>query len=212
MPAGLLLFVLGVIAGTFVAIGVEMFRYIYFRPRLLIGLDRPEIAEEYSCHSLSIRNEGRVPAVSCQGFITFDNLSANDLLPGKQIRLGRDLGLDPEKFGALGTETVYLNAKMYRDIEDEPLAWSAVGSRSTIDIYPHTGRLLDVCRFIKVQPRQIHIPSMFGWQSLLAVLKPNTYTFTVRVVASTGRDTSQRFQMSFNGEDVHIAAVVSRRR
>jgi hypothetical protein len=207
VTAGLVLFVLGVIAGTFVAIGVDLFRYFYFRPRLSIGLDRPEEADAYSCHSVVIRNNGRIPAVSCQGFVTFEEISALDLMPKSEIKLGADLGLDPEKFGAIGTETVYLNAKVFRDISDEPLAWSAVGSRSTIDIYPQTSRLLDVCRFIKPEPQQIHIPSMFGWQTLLAVLRPGTYRLSIRVVASSGKDTKQRFQMSYNGHDVVLTPL-----
>lgn len=205
--ANVIAFVLGIIAGTFVAIGVDVFRSIYFAPKLVVGLDRPEECENYSCHSVVVRNLGRSPAVNVQGFVTIENLSASHLMPTSDVRLGADLDLDPQKFGIVGTETVYLNSRTYREISDEPLAWSAVGSRSTVDIYPKTSRLLDVCRFIKSDPQQIHIPSMFGWQALLAVLKPDVYSITIRVVATTGKATRRRFQLCYDGHDISLVPL-----
>ncbi|WP_405638849.1 hypothetical protein [Streptomyces sp. NBC_00019] len=198
---------LGIITGTFVAIGVDVFRYIYFAPKLVIGLDRPEEGANYSCHSVVVRNIGRRVAISVQGFVTVENLSPSHLMPTSDIKSSADLGLDLQKFGIIGAETVYLNSCTFRTISDEPLAWSAVGSRSTIDIYPKASRLLDVCRFIKSEPQQIHIPSMFGWQALLAVLKPDVYSLTIRVVATTGKEAHQRFQLCCNGKDISLAPL-----
>jgi len=205
--ANIIVFVLGIIGGTFVAIGVDVFRYYYFAPKLVIGLDRPEEGENYSCHSVVVRNLGRSPAISAQGFLTVENLSPHHVLSTSDVRLGADLDLDPQKFGIIGAETVYLDSRTYRDISDEPLAWSAVGSRSTIDIYPKTSRLLDVCRFIKSDPQQIHIPSMFGWQALLAVLTPDDYSIMIRVVATTGKEARQRFQLCYDEKDVSFVPL-----
>jgi hypothetical protein len=89
-----LIFALGVVAGTAVAIGRDLFDYHFFRPKLAIGTDRPEIADLYTCHSLMIRNCGRRPACNVQGFISFDHIEPEDLIAEANLIFGRDLGFD----------------------------------------------------------------------------------------------------------------------
>jgi hypothetical protein len=66
------IFAIGIVAGILVTVGADLVRYYFYRPRLVIGSDRPEIAENYSIHSLVIRNVGRRVSERVQGFISED--------------------------------------------------------------------------------------------------------------------------------------------
>lgn len=205
LVANFLIFALGIIAGVVVAIGVELFRHYYFRPQLVISEDRPEVGNEYSCHSLVVTNVGRRIAEEAQGFISIEDVQPTDMVPDNKLRFGRDLGLDPVKFGVTSEETIYLRAGSLREIDEEPLCWSTVNSRNSIGIYPGTKRLLDICRFININGHhQIQIPSALGWQALLVSLQPKRYRIWIRVVAQSTPPKVEPFTIDYDGYAVTI--------
>ena len=200
-----LVFALGIIAGVLVAIGLDLFRYYYFRPRLVISEDRPEVATEFSCHSLVVTNLGRRIAEDAQGFISIEDVQPSDVVSDTKLKLGRDLGFDPVKFGVMSEETVYLKAGSLREIDEEPLCWATVNSRNSIAIHPNTKRLLDICRFIRVDGHhQIQIPSSLGWQALLVSLQPRRYKIWVRIVAQDTRPKVEPFTIDYDGHGVSV--------
>lgn len=140
------IFVLGVVAGIIVSIGLDVFRYYFFRPRLKIEAANPEDAKYYSCHSVRSRNVRRSVAKNAQGTITIHEIDASTLIPEELLKFGEELGFDSEKFGVTSKETVYLRAGGFREITQEPLCWSSVKNRDSIDIFPGMSRLLDVRR------------------------------------------------------------------
>ena len=202
-----IIFVLGIIAGIVVSIGIELFRFYFLRPRLSIDSDNPEDSAQYSCHSVRILNSGRRVAQNVQGAISFFDLEPHDILVDSQVQLGNDLDLDSAKFGVSGPETVFLRSGTFREINQEPLCWAAVNSRRSIDIFPGTNRLLDVCRFVKVQGKhQIHIPTADGWQYLLVVLVPKNYKIEVRVAANDGKVVLKRFTIRYTANSVQLTS------
>ena len=205
VPTPFLIFALGIIAGLVVAVGLDVFRHYYFRPKLQIIADRPEVGELYSCHSVVVRNNGRSSATHAQGFISIENVDPDDVVSADNLRLGKDLGFDPKKFGVESEETVYLTGGTVRRIEEEPLCWAAVDSRTAIDIYSNTARLLDVSRMIKLQEApQIHIPSSLGWQALLVSLRPRRYSVVIRVVAQGASPAEKKFVIEYDGRDISL--------
>ena len=144
-------FAIGIVAGVLVTVGADLIQQYFFRPRLVIEADRPEIAAKYSIHSLVIRNVGRRVSERVQGFISFQKVDTKDIIPDDRLKYSRDLVEDLTKFGVTSDETIYLRAGMMREINNEPLCWATVDSRSHIDIYPRTAQLLDVCRYVKIK-------------------------------------------------------------
>lgn len=198
-------FALGIVAGILVTVGGDLVRYYFYRPRLVIGSDRPEIAENYSIHSLPIRNVGRHVSERVQGFISFQTIDSRDVIPDTELKYSRDLAKDLAKFGVTSDETVYLRAGMMREIDNEPLSWAAVDSRSHIDIHPQTGQLLDVCRFVRIEGyQQIQIPSRLGWQSLLTSLRPRNHNIKITAVGIDSRPVSKKFTIRYEGDDVKL--------
>ena len=198
-------FAIGIIAGILVTVGADLIRYYFLRPRLVIGSDRPEIAENYSIHSLIIRNVGRRVSERVQGFISFQRIDSKDVVPDTELKYSKDLVKDLAKFGVTSDETVYLRGGMIREIDNEPLGWAAVDSRSHIDIHPQTGQLLDVCRYVRVEGyQQIQIPSRLGWQSLLTSLRPRNYNIKVTAVGIDTRMVSKKFTMRYEGDDIKL--------
>lgn len=121
MGSNFSIFVLGIVAGVLVAVGIDVFRYYCFRPRLKIEVDNPEDAKDYSCHSVRIRNVGHGIAKNAQGVVTILGIDSAALIPEEFLKLGEDISLDAEKFGVTSRETVYLRAGGFREITQEPL-------------------------------------------------------------------------------------------
>lgn len=202
---GVAVFALGVIAGVVVAIGVEIFRYYFYRPRLSIENDRPETAGKYSIHSLVIRNKGRGVAKQAQGAISFESIDSADIIPDSQLKFTKDLVDDTTKFGIASTEIIYLRAGRIREIQHEHLCWAAVDSRSHIDIYPQTSQLLDVCRFVRIEGcRQIQIPSRLGWQAMLVSLRPRDYKIEVKATAIDAPPESKKYTIKCEVDDIRL--------
>ncbi len=199
------IFALGVIAGVLVAIGLDLFRYYFYRPRLVIEGDRPEIAANYSIHSLVIRNVGRGVAQRTQGVISFQSINPTDIVQDSKLKYTRDLVEDVTKFGITSYEVDYLRAGRLREINNEPLCWAAVDSRSNIDIYPQTSQLLDVCRFVKIEGyQQIQIPSRLGWQALLTSLRSRNYKIEVTAIGIDAKPKSKKFTIQYEGDDINL--------
>jgi len=198
-------FAIGIVAGILVTIGADLVRYYFYRPRLVIESDRPEIATNYSIHSLVIRNVGRRVTQRTQGFISFRSVNNSDIIPDARLKYTKDLVEDPAKFGITSEEVVYLKAGRLRAIESEPLCWAAVDNRSSIDIYPQTSQLLDVCRFVKTEGyQQIQIPSRLGWQALLTSIRPRNYEIKVTAAGIDARIVSRKFTIQYEGDDIKL--------
>lgn len=205
--AELVNFVLGILVGTVAAIGLEMFRNLYFRPRLRILGDSPEHAEKFSSHAIRITNKGNRVARNCYGMITFPELRSLDLLPEDKIMTMAKVGLDKSKWNVEGDETYLLKLGDFRPIENESLAWSRVGNPLAIDIPPNTFALLDVCRFIKVGEKQIHVPSENGWRSVKAAIKNREYNIIISIAAENASVVKKRFVIEPFKDGIQIRDV-----
>lgn len=198
-------FFLGAVFGFMSSIGLVLFKYYYFRPKLKIKSVSIEKVEKFSCLSLRIFNLGKRPAKNAIGTITIENLKPDDILPDSQFKFTRDIHEGYEKFGLIKDEIVYLKKGLFREIELEPIAWSEIGNRSSITIYPQMSRLLDVCRFIRLSDHhQIQIPSSKSWQEILVVLKPQNYDITISVSADDGILVKKGFKLYYDGVDVAL--------
>jgi len=210
MNSELTSFVLGSFFGFVTSIGTHLFRYYYFRPILKIENESKEDGKTFSCHSLKVRNVGRGTATNVQGAITVHDISAHDLLSLNEIKLLEDFGGNivedlKKTFDVKPPESVYMTSNKFRKIELEPLSWSELNSRSSITLFPGMPRLLDVCRFIKMdRAHQIQIPSSKAWQALLMVLKPKQYKITISVGSDEGHMTKKKFTIEYNIDNLKL--------
>ncbi|MDY6796621.1 MAG: hypothetical protein SWK76_15280 [Actinomycetota bacterium] len=210
MDNALLSFFLGSLFGFLASIGLEFFRYYFFRPKLRIERESKEIGENFSCHSLVVKNSGRAIAKNAQGAITIHDITRNDVVALPGIKFVRDFGgAQVEElcrvFDVEPPESVYVTDKKFRDVEVEPIAWAELGSRRAITIFPDMSRLLDICRYVRINgEEQIQIPSSKSWQALLIVLKPNDYRVAISVGCDNGAMVSKKFTLKCGGGDPHI--------
>jgi hypothetical protein len=193
--ANLTIFVLGLVAGTLVALGAELLRAWFRRPKLCILEDRPEEAEKFSCHAIVVTNTGRTTATHCSGMISLPQLNYSDMLGDSDILTLKEAGLSPEKFDVRGPETFLMKAGNFRNVINELVAWSRIGNPVEISLHPHTFAMLDVCRFMKGPKAQLHIPSEKGWKAVRLALKPGSYLLEVMVVAENARSKPKLFAM-----------------
>lgn len=210
MSSELLSFVLGGFLGFLTSIGTHLFRYYYFRPILRIENESKEDSKTFSCHSVKVRNVGRSTATNVQGAITVHHISQYDLLPLNEIKLLEDFAGDffeqlKKTFDVRPPETVYMTRSKFRKIDLEPLSWSDLNNRSSITLFPGMPRLLDVCRFVKIdRAYQIQIPSSKAWQALLMVLKPNNYKITISVGSDEGHITKKKYTIEYNIDNMRL--------
>jgi hypothetical protein len=197
-------FFLGLIAGTAVTIAAEIFRGWYGRPRLDILDDSPEEAAAFSCHAIRVTNFGRTTANRCVGMLTFIDLHHEDVLGEESIATLEKLGVDPDKFDVHGDETFLMKGGNFRPITNELTAWSRVGNPVTIDIFPQTYAMLDVCRFMRGSTPQLHLPSERGWKSVRAALKSKPYRIQVTVVGENARAATRTFRIDPNPNGIAI--------
>lgn len=196
--------------GLFASIGLELFRFYFFRPKLKIENESKEDGKNFSCHSIRILNKGRRIAKNAQGAITVHDIGSGDVLPFDKILFVQDFGNESARelikiFDVTPPETVYMTNSKFRKVELEPLSWSDLVNRTSITIFPGMSRLLDVCRFIKIDgSHQIQIPSSKAWQNLLMVLKPKNYKITISVGADDGPISKKKFTLNYNVDNISL--------
>lgn len=199
-----IVFFLGLIAGTAVTIAAELFRSWYDRPRLQILDDSPEEAAAFSCHAIRVTNVGRTTARRCVGMLTFIDLLHEDVLSEESILTLAKLGVDADKFDVHGEETFMMKGGNFRPVTNELTAWSRVGNPVTIDIFPQTYAMLDVCRYMRGTTPQLHLPSERGWKSVRAALRSKPYRIQVTVVGENAHAAVGRFRIDPNPNGIVI--------
>lgn len=206
----ILSFFLGSIFGFLTSIGVEFFRFYYFRPKLRIEDEDREDAETFSCHSVRVRNVGRRIAKNAQGAITIHDIGPRDLFSLKEVLFVKDFGGECaedliKSFDVTPPETIYMTNRKFRKVNVEPLCWSELGNRASITIFPGMTRILDVARFIKIKgSQQIQIPSSKAWQALLLSLRPKSYKITISVGADNAKLRKKEFTLNYNVDNINL--------
>lgn len=209
-------FVLGMLGGIVAAVGADWFKRRLYRPKLDIGEDDPETADEFSCHAVRVQNKGNAVARQCHAIVSFPDLEEEDLLSEEHIWKVKDLGLDIRKFDLEQDATYLLKpGKGFRKILNEYLSWSPVGNPLAVELYPKTALKVDVCRFIRkkngTRPRQIQIPSEKGWKSMRAAVVTNRdYDMTLKVVAEDGTCVEANFTIKPLGDKIELIKKVPR--
>lgn len=201
-------FGLGIVGGIVAAVGADWLRRFIYRPKIEILEDKPEKGKLFSCHAIEVTNTGRSVATNCHAIVTFEDLEEGDLIPEKQITKTKALGLGLEKFG-LKREEIYLlkPGESFRPIENEFLSWSSVGNPLQAHIFPGTSRMVDVCRFVKVDLDQIQIPSENGWRSMRVAVQKKCYKMKLRIAAENVKPTEANFTIQPLGDYIELKKI-----
>lgn len=175
------------------------------RPRLRLALDNPERSQTWSGHAIAVTNDGGQVAKNCHGMMTL-NVTKDDLCANDRIVRLADLRIDTAKFGVTGKERFLLSQDNWRDVTNELVAWSQIGNPISIDIYPHTRPLLDICRYMNGPGHdpQLHFVSERGWSSLRGAFMVGDYEMTVTVGAENAAIVHRDYLIRSTGRDIKI--------
>lgn len=198
----------GAIGGAVSLAAVESYFRWYRRPRLVIGEDRPEHGEHFTCNAIVIANRGRSVAKNCMGTITLEALDVRELIATpEELIQAEDIGMDPTKFNVRGKSTLLMSQQSNRlPVENELLAWARIGNPVAIDLPPSVGAMLDVARYVRPEgsEAQLHIPSEKGWSSILVALRPGTYKLRLKVHADNAASRERAFTLQCENKSVLV--------